>query len=56
MLVSALVRVGALGWPMTKACAQDDERQVLITKPGITDKTVAFIVGRFVSVRSIEEG
>ena len=44
MLASALVRVGALGWPMTKA--QDDEQQALITKPGITDKVVVFIVGR----------
>lgn len=42
MLASALVRVGALGCPMTKA--QDDEQQALMTKPGITDKAVAFIV------------
>ena len=46
MLASALVRVGAFGLPMTKACAQDDEQQALITKPGITDKVVVFIVGR----------
>ena len=46
MLASALVRVGAFGWPLTKACAQDDEQQALITKPGITDKVVVFIVGR----------
>ena len=44
MLASALVRVGALGWPMTKA--QGDEQQALITKLGITDKVVVFIVGR----------
>ena len=46
MLASALVRVGALVWPMTKACAQDDEQQALIIQPGITDKVVVFIVCR----------
>lgn len=53
MLVS-LMRVGALGWPMTKlkACAQDDEQQTLIAKPGITDKAVVFIVGRLGSSSS----
>lgn len=51
MLVS-LMRVGALGWPMTKACAQDEEQQTLIAKPGITDKAVVFIVGRLGSSSS----
>ena len=57
MLVSALVRVGALGWPiaMTKACTQDDGQKAqikMMAKPGITDNMAAFIVGRLGSSSS----
>ena len=52
MLVS-LVRVGALGWPMTKACTQDDgQKAQMMAKPGITDNMAAFIVGRLGSSSS----